>query len=166
VAEYDHCENEMIARFPKRVSCLDHDLALILRAEFDSVGVFTIVLKAARKLVAKFKKSAQAQELLREKTNGKNVLLPAKTRWGTHYLMTNRLVELFKAVNEVAAGRGWTTLNDKQLKLLKTIETVLASFYQLLIEFQAEKVVTISKVYFKLQELAIKLEDAKVNCIN
>lgn len=96
-----------MAAYFKRISCVAHDLALVMSTVFDKKSVADQSLfVTTKKLLQRFKKSHSATKLLLDKTKQEykkelTVLLPAQTRWSGHFIMIKRLLKIKQQINEV-----------------------------------------------------------------
>lgn len=164
VLEFERLEAELKRILPKRSSCIAHDLALILREVLDKYLPSSKILAKARKFVRKFKKSHFATRLLFEQTS-KKVLLPSTTRWGSTYLMLDRILQIYQEMNDIAnkvKPKPWPTLTNQQIETLRMIHTLIKPFYGILVACQGESYVTLSKVYFQIIDLKHKLSEMQV----
>lgn len=145
---------------PKRISDIAHNLQLILKKVFDESVPTNRTLKQAHEFVKRFKRSTKAQKLL-IKSAKKTVLNPTDIRWGTSFIMIDRLLDIYSHAKEIALQRNWHTLSEKQLKYLRAIHVLIKPYFDLIIRCQSEKF-TLSKVYFSIIELLHAIEKIQV----
>ena len=99
-------EEDLRINCSNRVPCLGHNVSLLLRKVLDPELKKQGVLKKCKKICRKYRKSGSATHVLlirtrRELGKSKTVLLPSIIRWGTAYIMINRMCELVGIVNTV-----------------------------------------------------------------
>uniref|UniRef100_A0A915LN61 HAT C-terminal dimerisation domain-containing protein n=1 Tax=Meloidogyne javanica TaxID=6303 RepID=A0A915LN61_MELJA len=68
----------------------------------------------------------------------KVVLLPHEIRWGSVFIMVNRICEIFDDVNQICFARNWPVLDGNDRIYLNSIKELLKPFYQTLIKSQKD----------------------------
>lgn len=162
VYAFDQLESQFLAKFGKRKSDPAHDANIVLRTTVDK-SQYSTVVNEAKNLANKFKKSHVATSSLLKKTN-LTILMPGQTRWASHYIFLKRFLSISQSINEVAVERGWASLSEVKLNKMRVLETLLEPFYDFLLSIQKEnnEHEGLSKLYFKVRELVMKLGDVKV----
>jgi hypothetical protein len=103
-AELEMHEMIGLPRFP----CVAHTLQLVLK-ELNKNATYNNCITKARSVVKDIRISSVATEKLLAKC-GKTVIVDYSTIWNSVYLMTQRLVEIEQAVNEVTEEIGKDSL--------------------------------------------------------
>lgn len=98
--EFDTAEKNFSLTFKKRISCVCHTLQLVLKAIFDPKLPKNMTIKKVLKLCKKIRSSHQATAMLVE-LEGKSLLNPGETRWGTTYIMVSRVLEVQEGLKKV-----------------------------------------------------------------
>lgn len=98
--EFDTAETNFSLIFKKRISCVCHTLCLVLKAIFDLKLPKNLSIKKVLNLCKKIRSSHLATTRLIE-LEGKSVLNPGETRWGTTYIMISRVLEVHEGLKTV-----------------------------------------------------------------
>ncbi|KAH7719324.1 hypothetical protein AAVH_13181 [Aphelenchoides avenae] len=154
VTESEALEREYDATFAKRVSCFDHCLELVLKkvVEKDNKKASSMMRKT-RAILRKAKNSSSAKRELRNRCN-KSFILPATTRWGSHFMMAERVLEIWKDLNQVWSCKGWPTFVESHIAYLRSFCRIVEPFHSQLMAMQKDRSVTVSKVYGQIKKLS------------
>ncbi|KAH7722171.1 hypothetical protein AAVH_10346 [Aphelenchoides avenae] len=154
ITEHEALETQFDASFPKRISCFDHCLELVLKKAIDDINkTASRHMRRARAILRKAKNSAAAKRALRRRTGRLTYILPATTRWGSHYLMAERIVLIWQDLNQVWTSKGWPTFLESQITYLRKFCELIEPFYAELMAKQRDSSVTSSHVYGAVKKL-------------
>jgi hypothetical protein len=119
---------------------------------------FQDVLKACNSV----RKSLKAQHDLYQK-HGKSLVGLSATRWGSIYLVVQRLKELWTSFVSVCKEYNIAMFAERHRKFIFELEILLKPFYVFLVDLQGETYVTLSKVYTKIKEVLYHVEHTTVS---
>jgi len=129
--EYDNLEEEHNTTFgyAKRVSCIMHQIARVIRKCVDGSVVLRPIIRAAFQLVKTICRSRIYKESLLQYSNGRALLLPSQTRWIYTYYVLDRLLELKDAVKQlVVEKQSEASLDSLKWKQIEQLRDLLRPF--------------------------------------
>jgi hypothetical protein len=136
---------------------------LVLHKVMDGVFESSTAIYHLLTLIGHFRKSVRATELLISKC-GKTILLPAKTRWNSMFIVLDRVLSIKAAINQCCIELDLPGLGG-YINELQAMRDLLEPFYHETNFLQAENYSTISSVYPLLRKLLFDLEAHEVRIL-
>ena len=153
VSAEDDDDINIMASFPRRISCFTHTLQLVVSDGLKESGQLKTVINKVSKLISHVRKSHHATELL----EGCNKLqLANATRWNSQLKMLRSLLQVPQAIIDQIDFP--TKPRAHELKLLKELCTILTPFEEASNISQGENIVTSSEVIVCVRSLREQLQ--------
>lgn len=167
----------------KRVNCIAHQLELIVGSIFDDKVRSNVTIMKVLSIISAVRKKKTIVRYLREHC-GKSLLTLSATRWGSASANIDRFLlvheqlfqvrvgvivtinfDLLSMVFQIAVQENVITakMSEYEIAVVRNVASLLLPFRTTLMELQASKTVTVSKVYGFILNLMTKMSEAKVN---
>ena len=140
-----------------------HTLNLIVQESIEKVEDLAVLRPKCRQLVTYFKQSVKAKDNLQEiqkkmNTSERKLIQDVITRWNSSYIMFERLLEEYQAINTALClmDRSALCLSPQEVSSMREVVTLLKPFEEVTWELWSDNYVSISKI------IPISLEDCNI----
>lgn len=142
--------------FVLRITCIIHALVRVLciSVEKKSAILWKLVARV-RRMIKFIRKSNKAKERFYEITKS-TLLLPATTRWNSHFIMLNRFIKYWKeaaqVMREIPPAKKMAPFTAAEIDILTQLGLLLQKFQYAILDFQKHSI-TSSAVYGTIKDL-------------
>ena len=147
----------------RHLPCMAHTLNLIVQESIEKVEDLAVLRQKCRQLVTYFKQSVKAKDNLQEiqkkmNTSERKLIQDVITRWNSSYIMFERLLEEYQAINTALClmDRSELCLSPQEVSSMREVVTLLKPFEEVTRELWSDNYVSISKI------IPISLEDCNI----